>query len=438
MARKISILIVFLLSGFVLFSCKTTPKPAPNTDNGQNEAIPPKPTPNPTPSPEPKKPKTLDRGMLNIVAKSMFVKNLDKFLGKPIDEVDPDDFVYSFKETYGWKDSDFTLIKPKFEDHNEEIIITYKLAHKNLLSSVHILKLTGFKKAIQPAIEPEDHEESLTKAFQDADLILSKESKSTYLFDLTESDFKLLNVDEKHHSKLVLALNKNFLTNSVSVTYYLKQEQELSFKKVKNFNDFKNLDTETIKAEFLKVNPITIEHGSDIFKYSKALKTKHGSSGFTYTISYFLAHEQTESVEVYLDGYFKNLRFETTIVLTLNANKDKYELKSAGIAELSPRLDEKGLKKFEVITKINLNQIKANEIFSKLNLTLNENTEIDLLTGSEYLLKITAMPAKKGILKLKIEVVKEFKTLTYSSGKLSENTEQKPVFPQIYQYNFQE
>lgn len=438
MARKISILIVFLLSGFMLFSCKSKPKPAPSPDNGQNEAIPPKPTPNPTPSCEPGKPKTLDRGMLNIVAKSMFVKNLDKFLGKPIDEVDPDDFVYSFKETYGWKDSDFTLIKPKFEDLNEEIIITYKLAHKSLLSSVHILKLTGFKKATQPAIEPEDQEESLTKAFQDADLILSKESKSTYLFDLTEPDFKLLNVDEKHHSKLVLELNKNFLTNSVSVTYYLKQEQELSFKKVKTFTDFKNLDTETIKAEFLKVNPITAVYGSDIFKYSKALKTHHSNSGFTYTISYFLAHEQTESVEVYLDGYFKNLRFETTIVLTLNANKDKYELKSAVIAELSPRLDEKGLKKFEVITKINLNQIKANEIFSKLNLTLNENTEIDLLTSSEYLLKITAMPAKKGVLQLKIEVVKEFKTLTYSSGKLSESAEQKPVFSQIYQYNFKE
>lgn len=438
MARKISILIIFLLSCFMLFSCKSKPKPAPSPDNGQNEAIPPKPTPNPTPSPEPEKPKTLDRGMLNIVAKSMFVKNLDKFLGKPIDEVDPDDFVYSFKETYGWKDSDFTLIKPKFEDHNEEIIITYKLAHKNLLSSVHILKLTGFKKATQPAIEPEDKEESLTKAFQDADLILSKESKSTYLFDLTESDFKLLNVEEKHHPNLVLELNKNFLTNSVSVTYYLKQEQELSFKKVKTFTDFKNLDNETVKVEFLKVNPITTENGSDIFKYSKALKTKHSSAGFTYTISYFLAHEQTESVEMYLDGYFKNLRFETTIVLTINANKDKYGLKSAGIAELSPRLDEKGLKKFEVITKINLNQIKANEIFSKLNLTLNENTEIDLLTSSEYLLKITAMPAKKGILKLKIEVVKEFKTLTYSSGKLSENTEQKPVFSQTYQYNFQE
>lgn len=438
MARKISILIVFLLSCFMLFSCKSKPKPAPSPDNGQNQAIPPKPTPNPTPSPEPEKPKTLDRGMLNIVAKSMFVKNLDKFLGKPIDEVDPDDFVYSFKETYGWKDSDFTLIKPKFEDHNEEIIITYKLAHKNLLSSVHILKLTGFNKATQPAIEPEDQEESLTKAFQDADLILSKENKSTYLFDLTESDFKLLNVEEKHHPNLVLELNKNFLTNSVSVTYYLKQEQELSFKKVKTFTDFKNLDTETIKAEFLKVNPNTTENGSDIFKYSKTLKTKHSSAGFTYTISYFLAHEQTESVEVYLDGYFKNLRFETTIVLTFNANKDKYELKSAGIAELSPRLDEKSLKKFEVITKINLNQIKANEIFSKLNLTLNENTGIDLLTSSVYLLKITAMPTKKGILKLKIEVIKEFKTLTYSSGKLSESAEQKPVFSQIYQYNFQE
>lgn len=434
MARKISLLIVFILSGFMLFSCKPKTKPAPNPDNGQNEVIP----PNPTPSPEPKKPKILDRGMLNIVAKSMYVKNLDKFLGKPIDEVDPDDFIYSFKETYGWKDTDFTLIKPKFEDHNEEIIITYKLAHQNLLSSVHILKLTGFKKATQPAIEPEDQEESLTNAFQDSDLVLNKQSKSTYLFDLTESDFKLLNVEEKHHSNLVLELNKNFLTNSVSVTYYLKQGQELSFKKVKNFIDFKNLDPETIKAEFLKVNPIITEYSSDIFKYSKALKTKHSSSGFTYTISYFLAHEQTKSVEVYLDGYFKNLRFETTIVLTLNSNKDRYELKPAGIAELSPRLDEKSLKKFEVITKINLNQIKVNEIFSKLNLTLNEITEIDLLTDSVYLLKITAMPAKKGTLKLKIEVAKKFKTLTYSDGKLSENTELKPVFSQTYLYNFQE
>ncbi len=438
MIRKISFLIVFLLSGFVLFSCKPKAKPAPNPDNGQNEVITPNPTPNPIPSPEPQKPKTLDRGMLNIVAKSMFVKNLDKFLGKPIDEVDPDDFIYSFKETYGWKDTDFTLIKPKFEDHNEEIIITYKLAHKNLLSSVHILKLTGFKKASQPAIEPEDSEESLTKAFQDADLILSKENKSTYLFDLTDSDFKLLNVDEKHHSNLVLELNKNFLTNSVSVSYYLKQGQELSFKKVKTFADFKNLDTETIKVEFLKVNPITTEYGSDIFKYSKALKTQHTASEFTYTISYFKASEQSKSVEVYLEGYFKNLRFETTIVLTLNSNKDKYELKSTGIAEFNPRLDKKGLKKFEVITKINLNQIKVNEVFSKLNLNLNESTEIDLLTKSVYLLKITATPAKKGILKLKIEVSKEFKTLTYSGGKLSESTEQKTVFSQIYQYNFQE
>ncbi len=438
MTRKISFLIVFLLSGFVLFSCKPKAKPAPNPNNGQNEVIPPKPTPNPIPSPEPQKPKTLDRGMLNIVAKSMFVKNLDKFLGKPIDEVDPDDFIYSFKETYGWKDTDFTLIKPKFEDHNEEIIITYKLAHKNLLSSVHVLKLTGFKKATQPAIEPEDQEESLTKAFRDADLVLSKESKSTYLFDLTEYDFKVLNVEDKHHPNLVLELNKNFLTNSVSVTYYLKQGQELSFRKVKNFTDFKNLDPETIKAEFLKLNPITAEYSSDIFKYSKALKTKHISSSFTYTISYFLAHEQTKSVEVYLDGYFKNLRFETTVILTLNSNKDKYELKSTGIAEFNPRLDKKGLKKFEVITKINLNQIKASEIFSKLCLNLNENIEIDLLTKSVYLLKITAMPAKKGILKLKIGVEKEFKTLTYSSSKLSESIEQKPVFSQIYQYTFQE
>lgn len=438
MARKISLLIVFILSVFMLFSCKPKSKPTPIPDNRQNEVIPPKPTPNPTPSPQPEKPKTLDRGMLNIVAKSMFVKNLDKFLGKPIDEVDPDDFIYSFKETYGWKDTNFTLIKPKFEDHNEEIIITYKLAHQNLLSSVHVLKLTGFKKATQPAIEPEDQEESLTKTFQNADLVLNKQSKDTYLFDLTESDFKLLNVEEKHHPNLVLELSKNFLTNSVSVTYYLKQGKELSFKKVKTFTDFKNLVPETIKAEFLKVNPITAEYSSDIFKYSKALKNKHSGSGFTYTISYFLAHEQTKSVEVYLDGYFKNLRFETTIVLNLNSNKDRYELKPAGIAELSPRLDEKSLKKFEVITKINLNQIKANEIFSKLNLTLNESTEIDLLTNSVYLLKITAMPAKKDILKLKIEVTKEFKTLTYSNGKLSENTESKPVFSQIYQYNFQE
>ncbi len=79
MTRKISFLIVFLLSGFVLFSCKPKAKPAPNPDNGQNEVIPPNPTPNPIPSPESQKPKTLDRGMLNIVAKSMFVKNLDKF-----------------------------------------------------------------------------------------------------------------------------------------------------------------------------------------------------------------------------------------------------------------------------------------------------------------------------------------------------------------------
>ncbi len=438
MIRKISFLIVFLLSGFMLFSCKQKEKPVPNPDNGQNEVIPPKPTPNPTPSPEPQKPKTLDRGMLNIVAKSMFVKNLDKFLGKPIDEVDPDDFIYSFQETYGWKDTDFTLIKPKFEDHNEEIIITYKLAHKNLLSSVQILKLTGFKKASQPAIEPEDSEESLTKAFQDADLVLSKENKSTYLFDLTEYDFKLLNVEDKHHPNLVLELNKNFLTNSVSVSYYLKQGQELSFKKVKTFADFKNLDAETIKVEFLKVNPITTKYGSDIFKYSKGLKTQHSATEFTYTISYFKASEQTKSVEVYLEGYFKNLRFETTIVLTLNANKDKYELKSTGIAEFNPRLDKKGLKKFEVITKINLNQIKVSEIFSKLNLTLNKNTKIDLLAKSSYLLKITAMPAKKGILKLKIEVTKEFKTLTYYDGKLSVSTEQKTVFSQIYQYNFQE
>ncbi len=99
MVRKISLLIVFLISGFMFFSCK--PKPTPIPDNSQNEANPPKPTPNPTPTPKPQKPKTLDRGMLNIVAKSMYVKNLDKFLGKPIDEVDPDDFVFSFKETYG-------------------------------------------------------------------------------------------------------------------------------------------------------------------------------------------------------------------------------------------------------------------------------------------------------------------------------------------------
>lgn len=436
MVRKISLLIVFLISSFVFFSCK--PKPTPIPDNSQNEVNPPKPTPSPTPTPEPEKPKTLDRGMLNIVAKSMYVKNLDKFLGKPIDEVDPDDFVFSFKETCGWKDSDFKLIKPKFEDHNTEIIMTYKIAHKTLLSSVHILKLTGFKKATQPAIEPEDSEESLTKAFENADLVLSKKSKNTYLFDLTESDFKLLNVEDKHNPNLVLELNKNFLTNSVSVSYYLKQGQELSFKKVKTFTDFKKLDAETIKTEFLKVNPITADYGSDIFKYSKALKTEHNNSVFNYKISYFLAHEQTKSVEVYLEGYFKNLRFETTILLTLNLNKDKYELKSTGVVEFSPRLDEKSLKKFEIIAKINLNQIKANEIFSKLNLTLNESTEIDLLTNSVYLLKITAMPAKKVMLKLKIEVTKKFKTLTYSNGKLSESIEQKPVFSQIYQYNFQE
>ncbi len=436
MVRKISLLIVFLISGFMFFSCK--PKPTPNPDNSQNEVNPPKPTPNPTPTPEPEKPITLDRGMLNNVANSMYVKNLDKFLGKPIDEVDPDDFVFSFKETYGWKDSDFKLIKPKFEDRNEEIIMNYKIAHKTLLSSVHILKLTGFKKATQPAIEPEDSEESLTKAFKNADLVLSKESKSTYLFDLTESDFKLLNVEDKYHPNLVLELNRNFLTNSVSVSYYLKQGQELSFKKVKTFADFKNLDAETIKAEFLKVNPITVVYDSDIFRYSKAFKTPHTSSEFTYTISYFLAHEQTKSVDVYLEGYFKNLRFETNIVLTLNSNKDKYKLKPAEVVELTPRLDEKGLKKFEVITKINLNQIKAKEIFSKLRLTLNESTEIDLLTNSAYQLKITAMPAKKGILKLKIEATKEFKTLTYSNGKLSESIEQKPVFSQTYLYNFQE
>lgn len=258
------------------------------------------------------------------------------------------------------------------------------------------------------------------------------------MFDLTEYDFKLLNVEDKHHSNLVLELNKDFLMNSVSVTYYLKQGQELSFRKVKNFTDFKNLDTETIKAEFLKINPITTEFQTNIFKYSKALKTKHSASDFSYTISYFSANEQTKSVEVYLDGYFKNLRFNTTIVITLNSNKDKYELKLANIVESKPRLDEKSLKKFEVITKINSNQIKANEIFSKLTLTLNESTEIDLLTNTVYLLKITALPAKAGILKLKIEVKKDFKTLTYSNGKLSENTEKNPVFTQIYQYNFQE
>ena len=439
MVKKISILMVFTLLALGLFSCKPKTKPAPNPDSNQNEQTPkPGPNPLPNPNPGPIKPKKLDRGMLNVVAASMYVKNLDKFLGKPIDEVDPDDFVFSFRETFGWKDTDFKLIKPKFEDHNEEIIINYKIAHKDLLSSPKVLRVSGFKKSTQPALDPEDNEESLSKAFLDADLKLIKESKQMYLADLTIADFQLINVDDKYTKNLVIELNKNYLENSVTVIYFLKAEHEVSKRKVKTFANFKQADTETVKSEFLKVNPIDSFINKSIFDYSKALKLKYSNADFNYNVVNFLATEHKNSVEISLQGNFKNLNFSYTITVSLNVNSDEYTIKNGNISELKPRLDELGIAKYALITKINMGEIKANQIFSKLVLTLNNSTAVDLLKDSVYLLTITASPSKKGVLKLSITVKKEFKTLLYQNNAYSEKTEKSVVFTQNYIYNFNE
>ena len=439
MVKKISILMIFMLLALGLFSCKPKTKPAPNPDSNQNEQTPkPRPNPLPNPNPGPVKPKKLDRGMLNIVAASMYVKNLDKFLGKPIDEVDPDDFVFSFRETFGWKDTDFKLIKPKFEDHNEEIIINYKIAHKDLLSSPKVLRVSGFQKSTQPALDPEDNEESLSKAFLDADLKLIKENKQMYLADLTKTDFQLINVDDKYAKNLVIELNKNYLENSVTVIYFLKSEHEVSKRKVKTFANFKQVDRETVKSEFLKVNTIDSFVNKSIFDYSKALKLKYSNADFNYTVVNFLATEHKNSIEISLQGNFKNLNFSYTITVNLTSNSNEYTIKNGNISELKPRLDELGIAKYALITKINMGEIKANQIFSKLMLTLNNSNEIDLLKDSAYLLNITASPSKKGVLKLNITVKKEFKTLLYQNNAYSEKTEKSVVFTQNYIYNFNE
>ena len=139
-----------------------------------------------------------------------------------------------------------------------------------------------------------------------------------------------------------------------------------------------------------------------------------------------------------MQGNFKNLNFSCTITVNLTSNSNEYTIKDGNISELKPRLDELGIAKYALITKINMVEIKANQIFSKLVLTLNNSTEVDLLRDTTYLLDITASPSKKGVLKLNITVKKEFKTLLYQNNAYSEKTEKSVVFTQNYLYNFNE